>query len=182
MKVVSILLSDNQKLPSVVGLVGMELTFFIAAQCSYTPNIWRLLNRTFSALRLSIQPPSSPKGQYALVAKRLGTDTAWTADHNWSKGYSTPVWSAQKEKLREKWRMGRHLWWWCLSSQASIKYGYTLSFRMWLDICLLMLMNSPFYFAGVHSFSFPYQTITNSIDVSFCLTSLSPHRTGKGIE
>ena len=71
------------------------------------------------------------------VHKKLGGDTARTADPNWPKGYSMPYGVMLSNiNLGEEEGRGGCLESWCLSSQVTITHdGALLSWR-WLNTCL----------------------------------------------
>ena len=141
-----------------------------------------LLSSAFTESRPFLPLTTSPASRLG-AHKKLGGDTAGTADPNWPKGYSIPYDVAQHIKLgEEEGRGGCSEWWhfvfpgnryvWRSPAFLEMAEHLPADGKRW--------MTSLFCFACMCSFCFPYETVfisTHEFSHFYPSDSL-PHPTG----
>lgn len=94
--------------------MAVFLWIFAGNSVSNWEVFWLLLSGAYTDSRPSL-PLTIPPASGLRAPKKLGGDTAKTADPHWPKGHSLLAYKAQHVKLREEeWRGGLSEWW-CLS-------------------------------------------------------------------
>ena len=152
----------------VLILAGIELIFFIVASrglCfGFVLKTVLITQRCFHhcwAKAFSASHPTPPARRLG-VHKKLGRDTAGTADPTWPKGYSIPYGSCSVYKAGGRRRKGGGIFGVMVFIFPSnlMCDGAPLSWR-WLNTCLPMGSREwiPCFALLVHSFCFTYSTV-----------------------
>ena len=133
--------------------------------------LWTVLTQCQDLLFFTYYTTGSRLGMH----KKLGRNTAGTADPDWPKGYSTPydITLCNKNWGKEGGRWGC-LQLWSLSSQVTVKYGGALLSWTWLNTCLLLGNRNwfPYFALLVHTaFILPVK-MSLSQSMSFLMSTL----------